>query len=238
MGGRTDYEERRNKRIERYEHLSAKARRESNARSNSTANRILMSTPGQPILVGHHSERAHRRLIKRANDDIRKSIELSEKSDYYERKAKSALNSNAIYNDDPEAINKLKDKLERLEREREEIKKRKHFDWELRNIGATIRETRMRIERLEELEKIEFPDVVFSGGKAIHNKEKNRIQIFFNSIPNEDIREDLYHNGFKWARLEGAWQRQFNKTSIWKTNEFIKLFERAKSNKKEEEEEI
>ena len=238
MGGRADYEERKQRRIERYEQLSIKARNESEVRGNSTANRILRSTPGQPILVGHHSEKAHRRLIKRANDDIRKSIELSEKSDYYERKAKKVVNSNAIYNDDPEAINKLKEKVERLEKEREEIKKRKHFDWELRNIGATIRETKMRIDRLEELEKIEFPNICFSGGKAVHNKEKNRIQIFFNNIPNEEIRENLFHNGFKWARSEGAWQRQFNKTSIWKTKEFIKFIESAESNKKEEEEEI
>lgn len=238
MGGRADYEERRKRRIERYEQLSLKAKEESEARGNSTANRILMSTPGQPILVGHHSERAHRRLIKRANDDIRKSIELSEKSDYYDRKAKNAVNSNAIYNDDPEAINKLKDKLERLEQERKEIKKREHFDWELRNIGATIRETKMRIDRLEELEKVEFPDIVFSGGKVIHNKEINRIQIFFDAKPSEGMRNHLHHNGFHWSRSEGAWQRQFNKTSIWKTKDAIELFEKIGDSKKEEEEEI
>ena len=224
MGGRADYEERRERRIERYKIASEKARKEAEARSNSNAQRILMMTPGQPILVGHHSEKAHRRLINRAHNDIRKSIELSKKSDYYEKRAENVENSKAIYNDDPNAIAKLKDKLERLEEERNSIKQREHFTWELQNIGATIRETKMRIKRLEELEEIEFPDINFSGGKAIHNKEINRIQIFFDNKPSEDIRKNLHHNGFHWSRYEGAWQRQFNKTSIWKTKDVINLF--------------
>ena len=238
MGGRADYEERRERRIERYKIASEKARKEAEARSNSNAQRILMMTPGQPILVGHHSEKAHRRLINRAHNDIRKSIELSKKSDYYEKRAENVENSKAIYNDDPNAIAKLKDKLERLEEERKSIKQREHFTWELQNIGATIRETKMRIKRLEELEEIEFPDINFSGGKAINNKEINRIQIFFDTKPSEDIRKNLHHNGFHWSKYEGAWQRQFNKTSIWKAKDVIKLFEEINSNEKEDEEEF
>ena len=52
---------------------------------------------GQPIIVGHYSEKKHRRLIEKANNDIKKSIELSDKSQYYEDKARSAENNNAIY---------------------------------------------------------------------------------------------------------------------------------------------
>ena len=37
-----------------------------------------MMTPGQQILVGHHFEKRHRRLIEKANNDIKKSIELSD----------------------------------------------------------------------------------------------------------------------------------------------------------------
>ncbi len=45
MGGRADYEERKQRRIERYKELSQKAKAESEARSNSTANRILAIAP-------------------------------------------------------------------------------------------------------------------------------------------------------------------------------------------------
>ena len=83
MGGRADYEERKQRRIERYKIVSQKKKEESDARANSNAQRILMMTPGQPILVGHHSEKRHRRLIEKANNDIKKSIELSDKSHFY-----------------------------------------------------------------------------------------------------------------------------------------------------------
>lgn len=127
-------------------------------------------TPGQPILVGHHSEKKHRRLIKRAHEDIRKSIELDDKSKFYSNRAESAENSKVIYSDDPNAITKLKEKLERLENERVSIKSREHKTWELTNIGANIRETKKRIEKLEKQENLQFPDIEFKGGKAVHNK--------------------------------------------------------------------
>ena len=40
------------------------------------ANRILAMTPGQPIIIGHHSEKKARRLHERAWEDTRKSIEV------------------------------------------------------------------------------------------------------------------------------------------------------------------
>ncbi len=214
MGGRNDYEERKKRRIERYNELSKKAQERSKEYGNSTANRILEMTPGQPILVGHHSEKKARRLHEKANNDIKKSIEFDEKSKYYRDRAESAENSKVIYSDDPQAIEKLKEKLKRLENERNTIKAREHYSWELTNIGATIRETKRRIERLEKLETIQFQDINFNGGKVIHNKEINRIQILFESIPNEDIRKELKSRGFHWSRKEQAWQREFNENTI------------------------
>lgn len=92
MGGRADFKKRREERILRYKKLAEKARIRSEQYSNSNANRILQMTPGQPILVGHHSEKRHRRLIEKAHNDIRKSIEESEKSKYYIDKIESVEN--------------------------------------------------------------------------------------------------------------------------------------------------
>jgi hypothetical protein len=204
MGGRSDYEERRKRRIERYKELSLKAQERSSQYSNSNANRILQIAPGQPILVGHHSEKRHRKLIKKAQDDIRKSIEEDNKSNFYKERAENAENSKVIYSDDPQAIIKLKEKLERLENEKASIKAREHSTWELTNIGATIRETKKRIERLEKLENIEFQEINFENGKVIHNKEINRIQFLFDNIPDEDTRKILKSYGFRWSRYEKA----------------------------------
>ncbi len=237
MGGRADYEERKQRRIERYKAVSQKAKEEAEARSNSNANRILMMTPGQPIILGHHSEKKARRLHRQAEYDIKKLIELSDKSDYYATRARRVENSNAIYNDDPNAIEKLKEKLERLENERASIKARPHETWELSNVGANIRETKLRIKRLEEQEQLVFPDTEFKGGKAIHNKEINRIQLLFDGKPEDNIRSQLKHNGFHWSRKEGAWQREFNKRTIYVTNDLIKDV-LNKENEKEETEEF
>lgn len=74
MGGRSDYEERRNGRIERYKKLSKKAEERSNQYMNSSANKTLERIPfGQPILSDHYSAKGHRRLIEKAQADIRKS---------------------------------------------------------------------------------------------------------------------------------------------------------------------
>ena len=237
MGGRSDYEERRKRRIERYKELPLKAQERSSQYSNSNANRILQIAPGQPILVGHHSEKRHRRLIKKAQDDIRKSIEEDNKSNFYKERAENAENSKVIYSDDPQAIIKLKEKLERLENEKASIKAREHSTWELTNIGATIRETKKRIERLEKLENTEFKEINFENGKVIHNKEINRIQFLFDNIPDEDTRKILKSHGFRWSRYEKAWQRVFNLNCIRATNIIVKEIA-EKSKEKEEDEEF
>lgn len=233
MGGRADYEERKEARKLRYEQLSEKVREKSNQYSESTANRILAMTPGQPIIIGHHSEPKARRLHERAQNDTRRSIEEADKSKYYKQRAESVENSKVIYNDDPNAIEKLKDKLEYLTREKELIKNdENHSTWQLQNINARIRETKKRIERLEKLEDIVFKDLEFAGGKIIHNKEINRIQILFENIPDEDIRKELKSRGFHWSRRESAWQREFTENAI-KSNILI----RDVLNKEQEDEE-
>lgn len=236
MGGRSDYEERRKQRIEKYKELSVKAQERSSRYSNSNANRILQIAPSQPILVGHHSEKKHRKLIKRAQDDIRKSIEEDNKSEFYKERAIIAENSKVIYSDDPQAINKLKEKLERLENERASIKAREHSTWELTNIGATIRETKKRIERLEKLDNIEFKEINLENGKVIHNKEINRIQFLFDNIPDEETRKILKSHGFRWSRYEKAWQREFNFNCIRATKIIVKeIAEKIKEQEESEE---
>lgn len=236
MGGRADYEERREARKLRYEELSKKAEERSNQYSNSTANRILAMTPGQPIIVGHHSEKKARRLHERAWEDTKKSIEEDKKSKYYKNRAETLDNSKVIYNDDPNAIEKLKEKLEYLEKQRELIKAdENHTGWQLQNIGARIREIKRRITQLEREGKIVFEETEFIGGKAIHNKEINRIQLIFDNKPSEDIRKELKSNGFHWSRNEQAWQRLFNEQTIKVTNILLKDVLNIKQEQEEEE---
>ena len=77
----------------------------------------------------------------------------------------------------------------------------------IKNSNSTL-ESQRKIARLEKLEEIEFKDVEFAGGKAIHNKDINRIQLIFDGKPDENIRTALKSKGFHWSRREGAWQRK------------------------------
>ncbi|HKQ69543.1 MAG TPA: DUF3560 domain-containing protein, partial [Polyangiaceae bacterium] len=73
---------------------------------------------GQPILVGHHSERRHRRDLERIRSKLDQSLELGKKAKELERRAERAEKSTAISSDDPDAIAKLRAKLTALERDR------------------------------------------------------------------------------------------------------------------------
>lgn len=43
----------------------------------------------------------------------------------------------------------------------------------------------------------------------------NRLQIFFDSIPPEEVQQELKDRGFHWAHSVGAWQRQITKNAVW-----------------------
>ncbi len=109
------YEAKQEARKARYAAMAEKMReraRVAHSRAHSMAECIPF---GQPILVGHHSEGRDRRFRQRIHDTFGKSFALMEKAEHYERKA-AGVGGNAISSDDPEAIAKLKRKLESLEK--------------------------------------------------------------------------------------------------------------------------
>lgn len=116
-----DYQERKESKRERLEERAAKAAAVSNERFNtaSTLGKILPF--GQPILVGHHSEAKHRKHAESINTNMRKSVEAQDKADYLSRRADS-VGSAGIASDDPEAVEKLKKKLEGLIKSHELMK--------------------------------------------------------------------------------------------------------------------
>ena len=79
--------ERKLDRTERYSGYADNAQTRAETRSLS-AHEIGRHIPmGQPILVGHHSERRHRRDIDRIDSHMRKSIEESKKANYFSYRA-------------------------------------------------------------------------------------------------------------------------------------------------------
>lgn len=130
---------------------------------------------GQPILVGHHSERRHRKAVERLDRAMGASVEnaqtaarMSARADEIDRQADAA-----IYDDDPDALDRLRDKLQACEARRDRMKarnaeyRREHRaelkamgayergqavpfpSYAISNLGGVISATRKRIARLE-----------------------------------------------------------------------------------------
>ena len=120
--GRRDYETRRAARIERLRTQAERASQGS-AASFERSRRIADGIPfGQPILVGHHSEKRHRRDARRIDDGMRKGVEMAKQADHLNRRADAAEDNHAISSDDPNAVIRLKEKLSELEQERDDYK--------------------------------------------------------------------------------------------------------------------
>ena len=76
---------------------------------------------GQPILVGHHSERRHRKAIERADNAMRASIEADKRAKELRGKA-AGVGHGGISSDDPEAIQKLQEKIDAAKANQEFMK--------------------------------------------------------------------------------------------------------------------
>lgn len=72
---------------ERYETYAANAEARAESRSRAAESISSFIPFGQPILVGHHSERRYRRDIERIRNNVEKSIEESEKAKYLKGRA-------------------------------------------------------------------------------------------------------------------------------------------------------
>lgn len=120
---RSNYEEKRANRLERYNRLASKFSKESDSRYQRFKSLLSVIPMGQPILVGHHSEKGHRSLLNKADNNMRMSVEADKKAEYYADRAETVENNHAISSDDPNALERLQEKLEGLQRNQELMKK-------------------------------------------------------------------------------------------------------------------
>lgn len=77
---------------------------------------------GQPILVGHHSEKRHRAALKRQDTAMRNGCESMDMAEHHESKAAGLASQldNTIFSDDPDAVEQLEAKIAGLESERQQ----------------------------------------------------------------------------------------------------------------------
>lgn len=214
MSGRSDYDERRQARIDRLNEASDKATEESN-RQYKRSHDLVKNIPfGQPNIEGRP---ALPRLREKSWNALGKAVEADKKADYYSGRAAAAENNTAISSDDPDAIEKLKAKLAALEAERERVKEqnksaRKNGTepapwYTLPYLGKDIKRIKERIVQLERVDQMPAEIIQFDGGEIISDAETNRVMIRHDEKPDNTVIQALKNNGFHWARSERAWQR-------------------------------
>jgi len=180
--GREDYAERKEARIDRLESRAAKAQAESTAAYNSARSIMDHIPPGQPIFVGHHSEKRHRRDLDKIDRNMRKSVEADEKAGYYAARAEAAASNTAISSDDPAAMEKLQAKLEGLQADQAMMKAinayyRKHKT--LDGCPELTPEARQEIEKSWSMGwyvGIPFPRYALSNNNAEINRTRKRLE--------------------------------------------------------------
>ena len=114
--------ERQEARAERYRQFAENAEKRALAAFNASNTAVENIPLGQPILVGHHSEKAHRRALERSHGAMRRSVHESEKAAYYRQKAEAVENNDNIYIGDDDAVERLKKKIAELTALQEQMK--------------------------------------------------------------------------------------------------------------------
>ena len=114
--------ERKQARADRYRERALQAKAGSTAAYRRSEELVEHIPSGQPILVGHHSEKRHRRALECSWNALGKSVELERKADYYAAKAEAAEHNQAIYAEDDDAVENLTARVAALESLQERMK--------------------------------------------------------------------------------------------------------------------
>lgn len=213
-----------------YEHKQAdKKERIRNAaiKRRVAANRLhdegitaLQAIPfGQPILVGHHSEKGDRAYRGRATGKIDRSFRLMDEANALDSRADS-IGTGGVSSDDPEAVSKLESRLASLKAHQNNMRasnaaarkaktEAPYRAYQLSNNNANIRRYEQRIATLRDArDAAVWGPFVGPGWLAEEHKDDNRIVFKFREIPSPDLRALLKSRAFKWSPTRGLWIRQ------------------------------
>ncbi len=116
------FDDKRARRIERMHDRAERLKHEASA-TIARADQMASVIPfGQPILVGHHSEKRDRNYRDKIHRTFSRGYDTLKEAERLERRATAAENSDAIFSDDPNAVEKLREKAADLEKLRARAK--------------------------------------------------------------------------------------------------------------------
>lgn len=116
--------ERLERKLEKREEWAGKASARSEAAFDAAGKRAEAIPFGQPILIGHHSEKRDRNYRARIHAGMDRGLAESKKAKHHESKARglSIALETSIFDDDPDALDKLRAKAEALDATRQTMK--------------------------------------------------------------------------------------------------------------------
>jgi hypothetical protein len=249
------YDERREARQARLDARREKMTAEGKQRYDAAIERLRRYPMGQPVLVGHHSERRHRRDLARVDADMGKAAEafraaaavppeatsailasdadalpkLREQLALHERWQARMVAANALVRADDRAglaaMNFTPGEIEQLFRP-DYMGRTGFSSFSLASNGANIRRIRSRIAELTAIK--ERPPVTRTlplGVELEEDAEDMRLRLRFPAKPDEPLRAELKRCGFRWAPSTGAWQSHLNNRARWQAQRIERYLE-------------
>lgn len=175
---RNAFEVKRSRRIERLRDRADRKRKEGERSLAKAGNLASFIPPGQPILVGHHSERRHRRDLERIDGLTRKGFDALDASKRLEQRAISAEENRAIFSDDPAAGEKLEIKIARLESRQTLMRDVNRFIRAKKSLASLgfSEAAEARLKTPDFLGRIGFPDYALKNNGANIRRLKTRLE--------------------------------------------------------------
>ena len=118
----SNYEQAKEDKADRLLNRAQRKAKEADAAFNRSRSLVEHIPFGQPILVGHHSERKHRAALDKSWSAMGRSVALNEHAEKLERRAAS-VGTAGIASDDPNALQALQNKLDSAKKAQEKMKK-------------------------------------------------------------------------------------------------------------------
>ena len=111
------YEQKKQSRIDRLKNRIARLEKFAEGKDLSMFGESRSGIPlGQPILVGHHSERRHRRHLERIERIVRAGYDASKKAEQLRSRLYSIENNSSIQVDNPDARELIQSKIDKLQK--------------------------------------------------------------------------------------------------------------------------
>lgn len=225
--------DRREAKIERLNAWAEKREERADAASARFHDLIEHGPPmGEPIKVGHHSEKAHRKHFDRLDAALGQAVEHRKMADQHASTAAGIASQldRSIYSDDPDAIERLEERIASLEAQQERYKAENaafrkehrtelaklglyargeavpHPPYSISNLGADIRRNKARLAEIKksaELTASGKPSRVTTArrdGTCDRCGEPIAVGAYIGKTGDEW--SHVYANGDEWARCQ------------------------------------